>query len=103
MLKAKTSKKLKPFSKNTLTSYKFNAKLFSDKKAIKEILVEAIASGDIETFRDVLIGYIKAQSATDLAHKTGIGRQTIYDMLKKPKDFDPQMSTVARILAALAA
>lgn len=103
MAKAKTLKKQKAFSKNMLTPYKFNAALFKDKTAIKELLVDSLAAGDIDTFRDVLISYIKAQSATELAKQTGLGRQTIYDMLKKPKDFDPQVSTVARIMFALAA
>src|SRR6187431_213531 len=103
MAKTKTLKKPKRFLKNTLVPYKFNEALFNNHEAVKEILLESLSNGDIETFRDVLIAFLKAQSMTEFSKKSGLGRQTIYDMLKKPKDFDPQVSTVAKIMNALAA
>ncbi len=83
--------------------YKFNEKLFRDYETVREVLLESMSTGDIETFRNVLIAFLKAQPMTEFAKKSGLGRQTIYDMLKKPKDFDPQVSTVAKIMHALAA
>ena len=103
MAKTKTSRRQKRSSRNILVPYKFNKKLFHDCETVREVLLESLANGDVETFRDVLIAFLKAQSMTEFSKKSGLGRQTIYDMLKKPKDFDPQVSTVAKIFTALAA
>lgn len=103
MVKKKTYAKPKKSSKNTLTPYKFDASLFQDQESIKEILVESLSSGDMDTFRDVLVAFLKTQSTTSFARKSGLGRQTIYDMIHKPEKCDPQASTVAKIFLALAA
>ena len=103
MAKTKILKKPKRSIKNTLIPYKFNQKLFTHRHEVREVLLESLAMGDIETFRDVLIAFLKAQSMTEFSKKSGLGRQTIYDMLKKPQEFDPQVSTVAKIMTALAA
>ncbi len=103
MAKKKTLRKPKQSLKNTLLPYKFDGALFRNHEVVKEILLESLSKGDIETFRDVLIAFLKAQSMTKFSKKSGLGRQTIYDMLKKPKEFDPQVSTVAKIMNALAA
>ncbi len=103
MAKEKILKKQKKSTKDLLIPYNFNPKIFQDNQLVREVLLESLSMGDLDSFRDVLIAYLKAQSMTEFSKKSGIGRQTIYDMLKKPKDFDPQASTIAKIMTALAA
>jgi DNA-binding phage protein len=57
---------------------------------------------DIETFRDVLIGHLRALSKTQLAKQTGLGRRTLYDLMDAEK-FDPRISTLGALLSKLVA
>lgn len=78
-------------------------KRLADKKAVAEILLEALAQGDEDTFREVLIGHLKTVSKLNLSRDTGIGRQTLYDLMDESKAFDPKLSTVLAIFKSLAA
>jgi DNA-binding phage protein len=77
MAKAKTSKKLKASSTHTLKKHEPNTKLLADKKLVVEVLIEALFTNDLNTFRDVLIAHLRTISKTELAKKTGIGRRKI--------------------------
>ncbi|MBI2522436.1 MAG: hypothetical protein HYV97_18595 [Bdellovibrio sp.] len=76
---------------------------FQDPKVIRGILVEALLDNDVETFRDVLVAHLRAISKVKLAQKTGLGRQTLYDLIDEKKEFNPTLSTLGTILEAIAA
>jgi DNA-binding phage protein len=101
MGKAKISKKQKPSLPRTLTKHKPDAKLLANKKLVVEVLIDALLTNDLDVFRDVLIAHLRTISKTELAKKTGLGRQTIYDMLDNKK-FDPRLSTLSSILSKIA-
>lgn len=107
MPKTKTSEKQKKSgiksSKVGLKKYKTDSSKFKDAKIIKKILVEALINDDIETFKDVLIAHLRAQSKTKLASETSIGRQTLYDLINSSSEFNPTLSTLSSLLRSIAA
>jgi len=98
MGKTKTLKKLNPSLRNTLKAHEAGSKRLRNSKLIKEILVEALLNDDLETFRDVLIAHLVAQPKSKLARETGLGRQTIYDLIKPNGDFNPTLDTLGALL-----
>ena len=72
-------------------------------EAVREALLDCVQTGDTETFREVLVAYIKRTNKTSLAKKTGLGRRTIYDLIDPKKDFNPELSTISALIQALAA
>jgi DNA-binding phage protein len=46
---------------------------------------------------------ISYKPSTGLSSKTGLGRQTLYDLINDEKEFNPTLSTLAAILKAIAA
>lgn len=104
MAKAKILKKQKKISKKSnpliLIEHRTEDFNFNKPKLVKEILADCILSGDIDTFQDVLISYIKSQSKTKLAAKSKLGRQTLYDLLDQKK-FNPEWDTLSSILKAI--
>ncbi|MEK2646850.1 hypothetical protein [Bdellovibrio sp. BCCA] len=102
MAKAKTLKKPKSSSPNTLKKFNPNERLLLNKKLVAEVLVDALIQNDIETFRDVLISHLRALPKTELAKKTGLGRRTLYDLMENEK-FDPRLSTLSALLSKIAA
>lgn len=76
---------------------------FKDAKTIKPILIEALMEDDLETFKDVLIAHLRSLPKTELASKTNLGRQTLYDLIDDSKEFNPTLSTLGSILKAIAA
>jgi len=102
MAKAKTSKKQKKSSHDILTKHETDTKLLRDKKLIMEVLIESLIQNDLDTFRDVLIAHLRTLSKTELARKTGLGRQTLYDLIEG-QNFDPRLSTLSAILSKIAA
>lgn len=103
MAKAKTSKKPKKFSTKGLTKHKPNYELLSNPKILKEVLVGALMENDIETFKECLIAHLKASSKVELAKKTKLGRQTLYDMINGKRKFNPSLETLGAILETIAA
>ena len=64
---------------STLSYDEFMGELLQDPKFIEEYLNEKLASGDLEQFLLALGNLMKARGgATEMAKKTGLGRQTIY-------------------------
>lgn len=101
MGKAKTSKKQKKSSKNSLREFKPSTSLLLSKKLVAEVLVESLLENDIETFQDVLVSHLRTLSKTELAKKTGLGRRTLYDLIEG-KNFDPRLSTLSALLSKIA-
>ena len=107
MGKAKTSGK----QKKSLTRLKapllkvhnpFDKQL-ADAELIKRSVLQALVDGDIEAVRDLLIAHLRTVNKSKLAAKTKLGRQTIYDLIDRDKEFNPSIKTLTTILDNLAA
>jgi DNA-binding phage protein len=104
MAKTKTSKKLKESRKTTFEKHESSAsKELADKKLVRKILIEALTSNDMDTFQDVLVGYIRTSSKMALSKKTSLGRTTLYDLIDPEKPFNPTLDTIGKIFEELAA
>ena len=103
MAKKKTSAKPRKYSFESLIPHETDTENLKNSKLVKEILVEALMEDDLETFEDVLIAHLRAVSKSNLAAKTGLGRQTLYDLLDPKKEFNPTLTTLAAILKSIAA
>ncbi len=110
MAKTTTSTKQKKSSQTTQSEASrmnlkkhdvFGAHL-KDPKLVKEILVEALMTNDLDVFQDVLVAYLRTTSKSKLAAKTKLGRQTLYDLIDEKKEFNPTLSTLASILESIA-
>ena len=104
MAKAGTSKKQKKSATKSLKVHEpFNSKELKDRKLVVETLLDCIRTGDIETFREVLISHLLTVNKSNLAVKAGIGRRTLYDLIDPKKEFNPELSTVSAVIKALVA
>ena len=104
MAKTKTSKKQSESSKTSFLEHKPSlSKELSNKKLVREILIEALTNNDMETFQDVLVGYIRTSSKLALSKKTKLGRTTLYDLIDPNKPFNPTLDTLGKIFEDLAA
>lgn len=74
---------------------------FNKPKLVKEILADCVLSGDMDTFQDVLLAFIRSQPKTRLAAKTKLGRQTLYDLLNQGNEFNPEWETLRSLLKAI--
>jgi DNA-binding phage protein len=70
---------------------------------VREILLESLAANDLETFQDVLVGYLRATSKLSLSRKTRLGRTTLYDLIDPEKPFNPTLETLGKIFESLQA
>ena len=73
-----------------------------DSKLVSDTLLECIRTGDIDSFRNVLASYIASCNKLRFSKKTGLGRQTLYDILDPAKGFNPALVTVTAIMRGLA-
>ena len=80
----------------------FKSAELRDSKLVGETLLDSIKSGDLEAFRDVLIGHILSTNKMALAKKAGLARRTILEILDPKKKFNPELSTVSAVIRALA-
>ena len=104
MVKTKTSKKQKESEKFSFVRHEpSSSKELSNKKLVREILISALASNDMDTFQDVLVGYIRTTSKLALSKKTKLGRTTLYDLIDPHKPFNPTLDTLGKIFEELAA
>ncbi len=103
MGKRGTLKKLKPSLGATLKVHETPSKRLRNRKVVLEILIESLIANDLETFRDVLVSHLRAVSKTDFARQTGLGRQTVYDILRKTPAVDLRISSLGKLFKALAA
>lgn len=81
----------------------FASKELKNAKLVIETLLECIRSGDLPSFRDVLVAHLMTVNKMSLAVKAGIGRRTLYDLIDPKKKFNPELSTVSAVIHALAA
>lgn len=104
MRKNETSKKQKrSVTKSLRVHVPFASKELKNSKLVVETLLECIKTGDLQSFRDVLLAHLMTVNKMSLAAKAGIGRRTLYDLIDPKKDFNPGLSTVSAVIQALAA
>lgn len=70
-------------------------------KQIIESLLKCVQTGDLNLFRDVLASQIMASNKLRLAEKTGLGRQTLYDLIDPERNFNPALATVSAVIRGL--
>ena len=73
-------------------------KELADKERIKEAVYFSLVEGDLESVRDLLIAHLYTVNKLELSKVTKIGRQTLYDLMNKEKDFNPTLKTIVTIL-----
>ncbi|MCM0604703.1 MAG: hypothetical protein KA715_01285 [Xanthomonadaceae bacterium] len=78
-------------------------KNLANKAVVREILIEALTTNDMDTFQDVLVGYLRTSSKLAMSKKTKIGRTTLYDLMDTEKPFNPTLETIGKIFEDLAA
>ena len=104
MAKTVTSKKQKKSVTKFLKAHEpFASKELRDAKLVSEALLDCIRSGDLGSFREVLISHLMTVNKVKLASRAGIGRRTLYDLIDPKKEFNPELSTVSAVIRALAA
>ena len=81
----------------------FASKELKDSKLVSETLLECIRSGDLDSFREVLVVHLMTANKSAIAKIAGIGRRTLYDLMDPKKEFNPELSTVSAVIRALAA
>ncbi len=81
----------------------FKSDDLKDVDLVIETLFDCIKTGDIETFREVLMSHLMTVNKVKLAKKAGIGRRTLYDLIDPKKEFNPELSTISALIQALAA
>jgi DNA-binding phage protein len=75
----------------------------ADKDIVRELLLECLREGDMFTFEDVLLAYIRTSAKLSLSKSTKIGRTTLYDLIDPKKQFNPSYETLSKIFEDLAA
>jgi DNA-binding phage protein len=104
MAKTVTLRKRKRSATKSLRAYEpFANKELKDPKLVIEALLDCIRSGDIESFREVLVSHLMTANKMAIAKKAGIGRRTLYDLIDPKKEFNPELSTISAVIRALAA
>lgn len=103
MAKTATSAKRKKSSLGSLKKHNVFSARLRDPRIVKEVLIDALMTNDLEVFQDVLVAYLRTVSKSRLAAKSKLGRQTLYDLIDEKKEFNPTLSTLGSILEALAA
>lgn len=104
MAKTKTSKRQRKSAKKFLKVHEpFSSKELQNSKLVIETLLECIKTGEIDSFRDVLVAHLMTANKSQLAKKAGIGRRTLYDLLDPKKEFNPELSTISAVIRAIAA
>lgn len=104
MRKTGTSTKRKGSGTKSLKVHEpFTAKELKNRKLVSETLLDCIKTGDLDSFREVLMAYLMTSNKSEIAKKAGIGRRTLYDIMDTKKDFNPELSTVSAVIRALAA
>lgn len=104
MVKRKTSQKRIKSKKISWKEYvPFSNPDFKDPELVLEALLECLKTGDLDSFRGVLLVHLVTVNKAELAKKAGIGRRTLYDLIDPKKKFNPGLSTISAIFQALKA
>jgi probable addiction module antidote protein len=106
MGKTKILKKRKTFSmheapivklKNGVESLPHDPnKFLRDRNKIRHALTEAMEEGDVEAFREILSGHVKAVGVQNIIDQTDLTKSTIYSAIKE--DANPTIETIFQIL-----
>ena len=103
MAKVMTLKKQKKSEKKSLREHiPFKSKELKKTELVIDTLLECIKSGDVDSFREVLMAHLMTANKTLIAKKAGIGRRTLYDLLDPKKEFNPELSTISALINAIA-
>jgi len=90
MRKAGTSKKQRKSGMKFLKEHEpFASKELKNPHLVAETLLECIKTGDVESFREVLMAHLMTVNKVAIAKKAGIGRRTLYDLIDPKKEFNP--------------
>lgn len=81
----------------------FKSRELKNVNLVIDILLDCIKTGDIETFREILVAHLMTVNKVKLAKKAGIGRRTLYDIMDPKKEFNPELSTISALMQSLAA
>lgn len=104
MAKTATSKERKKSGTKSLNAHvPFKSRELKKVDLVIETLLDCIKTGDIESFREVLMAHLMTVNKVKLAQKAGIGRRTLYDLIDPKKEFNPELSTISALMQALAA
>lgn len=71
----------------------------ADPKLIRDALIECIFDGDMEAFKEILIGHYEAVNITRSLKKAGLSKRTFYSALAP--EGNPSLSTVMKMVAGL--
>jgi probable addiction module antidote protein len=85
-------------STTTLTAFDIAEYLDSD-EAIAEYLTQVLSDGDSEEFLRAVGHVARARGISDLARKSGLGRESLYKTLR-PKA-KPRFETIVQVMRAL--
>ena len=69
---------------------------------VGETLLESLRTGDLDTFRVLLVSHLMNANKMQLAKKAGLSRRALYDMMDLKQKFNPELSTVSSVIRALA-
>lgn len=104
MGKPEISKGPKKSKKKSLKEHApFKSRELKQVDLVTEVLLDCIKTGDLNSFREVLIAHLVTANKTQIAERAGIGRRTLYDLMDLKKEFNPELSTVSALIRALAA
>ena len=81
----------------------FTSKELKDHHLVADTLLECIKTGDLYSFREVLVAHLMTVNKVKIAKIAGIGRRTLYDLIDPKKEFNPELSTISAVIRALAA
>ena len=98
-----SGKRRKSATKSLRAHEAFASKELKDPALVVETLLECIRTGDLESFREVLMAHLMTVNKVKIAKVAGIGRRTLYDLIDPKKEFNPELSTVSAVIKALAA
>ncbi|MEK6578921.1 MAG: hypothetical protein AABZ55_06815 [Bdellovibrionota bacterium] len=104
MRKAAILRRQKKSERKYLTEHvPFSSPRLKNPKLVSETLLECIKTGDLDTFREVLVAHLMTVNKMAVAKKAGIGRRTLYDLMDLNKKFNPELATISAVIRALAA
>lgn len=105
MGKKKTSKRPKKYSRGNFAHLKVfdPSEGLENRKEILEALIECLKQNDLESFEDILVAHLRTVSKARFGKKSGLGRQTLYDLIQGKREFNPTLKTVGGLFKALAA
>jgi len=93
----------KSVTKSLKVHVPFTSKELKNAKLVSETLLDCIKSGDLDSFREVLVVHLMTANKSEIAKIAGIGRRTLYDLMDPKKEFNPELTTVSAVIRALAA